>query len=123
MLLIADLLSQDELNRFYKIATDLGLDVLVEVHGEEDIGKAVNSGAAIIGINNRDLHTFRVDLTVTQKLIRNIPQNKVIVSESGIKTYEDMMFLKSLGVNAVLIGEAFMESDDIAAKMRELLRY
>ena len=123
ILLIADLLLADELAHFHKMAVDLGLDVLVEVHNEESIDKAVKANAGIIGINNRDLHTFKVDLDVTQKLIRHIPQNKVIVSESGIKTYEDMMFLKSLGVNAVLIGEAFMESDDIAAKMRELLRY
>lgn len=123
MLLIADLLSQDELNRFYRIAADLGLDVLVEAHNEEDIDKAVKANAAIIGINNRDLHTFKVDLETTPKLIRQIPDDKVVVSESGIKTYEDIMFMKSLGVNAVLIGEAFMESDDIAAKMKELFRY
>jgi indole-3-glycerol phosphate synthase len=79
--------------------------------------------ADIIGINNRDLHTFKVDLAVTQRLIRMIPQNKTIVSESGIKRYEDMMFLRSLGINAVLVGETFMESEDIAAKMRELMHY
>lgn len=123
MLLIAELLSKDEMKRFYDIATGLGLDVLVEAHNEEDLGKALAIDAEIIGINNRDLHTFKVDLGVTQKLIRHIPPNKVIVAESGIKTYEDMMFLKSLGVNAVLIGEAFMEAEDIGAKMRELLRY
>ena len=123
MLLIAELLSKDEMKRFYGIATGLGLDVLVEAHNEEDLDKAIAIDAEIIGINNRDLHSFKVDLGVTQKLIRHIPPNKVIVAESGIKTYEDMMFLKSLGVNAVLIGEAFMEAEDIGAKMRELLRY
>jgi len=64
-----------------------------------------------------------VDLAVTQRLVRLIPPGKVKVSESGIRTYEDVMFLKSIGVNAVLIGEAFMEADDIASKMREIMRY
>ncbi len=123
MLLIAELLSTNEIIGFYNLANSLGLDVLVEAHNEEDVEKALATGCSIIGINNRDLHSFKVDLSVTQKLIRMIPQNKVKVSESGIKSYEDVMFLKSLGVNAVLIGEAFMEADDIAAKMREIMRY
>lgn len=123
ILLICEILSIAELTKFYNLAIELGLDCLVEVHNEEDIEKALAVNAAIIGINNRDLHTFKVDLGVTQRLIRLIPQNKVIVSESGIKRYEDIMFLKSLGVNAVLIGEAFMEADDIASKMREMMRY
>jgi len=123
ILLITELLSAGELSRFYNLATSLGLDVLVEVHNEEDVEKALSTDAAIIGINNRDLHSFKIDIGLTQKLIRRIPQNKIRVSESGIKTYEDVMFLKSLGVNAVLIGELFMEADDIAAKMREVMRY
>ena len=123
ILLIADLLAVNELTGFYNLATSLGLDVLVEVHDEEDIEKALAANADIVGINNRDLHTFRVDLDITQKLVRLVPQSKIKVSESGIKTHEDVMFLKSLGVNAVLIGEAFMEAEDIAAKMREIMRY
>ena len=123
VLLIAELFSTNEMVGFHSLATSLGLDVLVEAHNEEDVEKALAADAAIIGINNRDLHTFKVDFNVTQKLIRLIPANRVRVSESGIKTYEDVMFLKSLGVNAVLIGEAFMEADDIAGKMREIMRY
>lgn len=123
ILLIPELLSANEMTGFYTLANSLGLDVLAETHTEEDVEKALASGASIIGINNRDLHTFKVDLGTTQKLIRLIPQNKIKVSESGIRTYEDVMFLKSLGVNAVLIGEAFMEAGDIAAKMREVMRY
>jgi len=123
ILLIAELLSVNEMVLFYNLATSLGLDVMIEVHNEEDVEKALTTDACIIGINNRDLHTFRVDLSVTQKLIRLLPQNKTKVSESGIKSYEDVMFLKSLGVNAVLIGEAFMEATDIASKMREIMRY
>lgn len=123
ILLIAHILTEEELANFYRIAKDLGMDVLVEVHNEEDMDKALKSGASIIGINNRDLTTFRIDLSTTQRLVRLIPENKVKVSESGIKTYEDVMFLKSLGIEAVLIGEVFMEASDIAAKMREVMRY
>lgn len=123
ILLIAEILAPAELSAFYNLAVSLGLDVLVEVHNEEDVDKALASGAAVIGINNRDLHTFKVDLNITQKLLRMIPAGKIRVSESGIKTYEDVMFLKSMGINAVLIGEAFMEASDIAAKMREIMRF
>jgi indole-3-glycerol phosphate synthase len=123
VLLIAELLSKNELAAFYNLASSLGLDVLIEAHTEEDVEKALATDCAIIGINNRDLHTFKIDLGVTQKLARLIPSGKIKVSESGIKSYEDVMFLKSLGVNAVLIGEAFMESGDIASKMREIMRY
>ena len=123
MLLIADLLSKSELCGFYDLATSLGLDVLIETHKEEDVEKALATEGSIIGINNRDLHTFRVDLSITQKLSRLVPSNRIKVSESGIRSYEDVMFLKSLGINAVLIGEAFMESADIASKMREMMRY
>ena len=122
ILLIADLLSAAETASFHSLAVSLGLDVLVEVHNEEDLEKAIAAGAAIIGINNRDLHTFKIDLGVTQNLIRLVPPNKIRVSESGIRTYEDVMFLKSLGINAVLIGEAFMQSSDIAAAVRDVMR-
>ncbi|MBI4974986.1 MAG: indole-3-glycerol phosphate synthase TrpC [Candidatus Omnitrophica bacterium] len=123
VILICEILSTNEIIKFNELAHSLGLDCLVEIHNEEDLEKALAAGANIIGINNRDLHTFRVDIGVTQKLARLIPKDKTIVSESGIKSYEDVMFLKSLGVNAVLIGEAFMEADDIAAKMRDIMRY
>ncbi len=122
VLLVADLLSRDEMVGFYRLAKSLGLDVLAEVHREEDIDKVIAADADIIGINNRDLHTFKVDLAVTQKLIKHLPAGKIKVSESGIRTYEDVMSLKSLGVNAVLIGEAFMEAGDIGSKMREIMR-
>ena len=123
ILLIADILTPEEMKRFLRLTKKLGMDALCEVHNEEDIQKSIEVGASIIGINNRDLHSFKVDLETTQRLIRFIPESKVRISESGIKTYEDVMFMKSLGVNAVLIGEAFMEADDIAAKMREIMRF
>ncbi|MFH1412135.1 MAG: indole-3-glycerol phosphate synthase TrpC [Candidatus Omnitrophota bacterium] len=122
ILLIANILTHEELGRYQNIAKGIGMDVLVEVHNEEEIEKALSCHAAIIGINNRDLTNFNVDIAVTQRLIRLIPENKIIVSESGIRTYEQIMFLKSLGVNAVLIGETFMRADNIGAKVRELMR-
>jgi len=122
ILLIAQILTQEELSHYYSIARDLGMDVLVEVHNAEEMQKALNSPAVIIGINNRDLTSFNVDISVTQQLIRMIPENKIIVSESGIESYEQMMFLKSLGVNAALIGETFMRVENIGEKVRELMR-
>jgi len=122
ILLIAHILTQAELNNYLGIAKGLGLDVLVEAHNEEDIEKAVKSHASIIGINNRDLTSFNVDISTTERLIHLIPENKVIVSESGIETYEQVMFLKSIGVNAVLIGETFMRAENIADKVRDLIR-
>ncbi len=122
ILLIAHILTQEELNRFYSLAKELGMDVLIESHSEEDLQKALATPAHILGINNRDLSNFVVDIETTQRLIRLIPENKTIVSESGIETYEQVMFLKSLGVNAVLIAEAFMRADNIGDKVRELMR-
>ncbi|RKY43139.1 MAG: indole-3-glycerol phosphate synthase TrpC [Candidatus Makaraimicrobium thalassicum] len=122
ILLISHILTQEELNRYLGIAKGLGMDVLVEVHNEEEVEKALKSHASMIGINNRDLMDFGVDIAVTQRLIRLIPENKVIVSESGIESYEQVMFLKSLGVNAVLIGEAFMRAGNIGEKVRELMK-
>ena len=122
VLLIAHILTQEQLVRYYNIAKELGMDVMVEVHNEEEVEKALASPATIIGINNRDLTDFNVDISVTQRLIHFIPENKIIVSESGIETYEQVMFLKSLGVSAVLIGETFMRSKNIGEKVRELMR-
>lgn len=123
ILLITDILSKEEMSRFLGIARSLGMDALCEIHSEEDLAKALSAGAEIIGINNRNLHDFKVDIETTPRLIRHIPHGKVIVSESGIKSYKDVMYLKSLGVNAVLIGEAFMTAPDITAKVREIMGY
>jgi indole-3-glycerol phosphate synthase len=123
VLLIADLLSRSELFQFLEICKNLAMDAVVEIHNEEDLNKSLSVDSQVIGINNRNLHTFEVNLEVTSNLIGSIPEDKTIISESGIKTYEDVMFLKSLGVNAVLIGETFMRSDDIGSKVRELMGY
>lgn len=121
ILLICDILSAEELKKFHALSLSLGMDVLVEAHNEEDVKKAAAAGASVIGINNRDLHTFKVDITVTERLVKQIPPHRTIVSESGIRTHEDIMFLKSLGVNAALIGETFMAAKDIGAKVKEVL--
>lgn len=123
ILLIAGLLSRSELFQFLEICKNLAMDAVVEIHNEEDLSKSLSVDSKIIGINNRNLHTFKVNLEVTSNLISSIPEDKIIISESGIRTYEDVMYLKSLGVNAVLIGETFMRSDDIGTKVRELMGY
>ncbi|MBD3378900.1 MAG: indole-3-glycerol phosphate synthase TrpC [Candidatus Omnitrophica bacterium] len=122
VLLIAHILTAGEISRLYELSKELGMDVLLEVHNEEELDKALRCNASIIGINNRDLSSFTVDLATTQRLIHMIPENKIIVSESGISTYEQIMFLKSLGVNAVLAGEVFMREDNVGSKVRELIR-
>jgi len=122
ILLIANILTTEELIRYYHTSKSLGMDVLVEVHNSEEMEKVLSTPASIIGINNRDLNDFEVDISVTQHLIRMIPENKIIVSESGIESYEQVMFLKSLGVNAVLIGGAFMKAENVGEKIRELMR-
>ena len=114
-------MSVEELKKFINTGRQYSIDFLIEVHSEEDVKKAIDSGSEIIGINNRDLHTFKVDIKTTPRLLKIIPDGKIVVSESGIKTKDDISYLKSLGINAVLIGEIFMRSDDIGMKVHELM--
>ncbi len=123
VLLISDILSEGELSSFLSIVSSLNMDAVVEVHSEWDLEKAIKVNSTIIGINNRDLHTFKVDIETTSRLSRLIPKGKVVISESGITSYENVMFLKSLGIDAVLVGEAFMKSTDIGARVREVMGY
>jgi len=123
VLLISDILSEGELSSFLSIAESLNMSAVVEVHSEWDLEKAIKVNSTIIGINNRDLHTFKVDIETTSRLSRLIPKGKVVISESGITSYENVMFLKSLGIDAVLVGEAFMKSTDIGARVREVMGY
>jgi len=99
----------------------LNMNCLVEVHNEAELKIALRSGARIIGINNRDLKTFTVELTVTERLRPLIPSDRIVVSESGIKDRNDMKNMRKWGVDAVLIGESLMSAPNIAAKMKELL--
>lgn len=120
ILLIASILSDDELKKFQIVAGILGMQCLVEVHNEEEVDRALGTGAKIIGINNRNLQTFDVSLETTAKLMNYIPNDRVVVSESGIKTPKDMAYLKEIGVDAVLIGETFMRAESIKGKIDEL---
>ncbi len=120
ILLIASILPGDMLKKFMIIAGILGLHCLVEVHDEAELDRALEAGAKIIGINNRDLKSFTVDLSVTGRLINKIPTDRAVVSESGISTAEDLRYLKGLGVDAVLMGEAFMHAVSIPEKVLEL---
>ena len=121
ILLIADLLSKEKLSELMQLADNLGLDYLIEVHNERELKKVLNLKVPLIGINNRDLHTLEVDFKITEKLFPLIPKDKVVVVESGIKSYQDVLFLKILGVSAILVGEAFMEADDIKRKVEEVM--
>lgn len=121
LLLIVAILKPEELRKLLELSHNLGMDCLVEVHTEAELEIALKSRTRIIGINNRDLTDFTVDLATTERLRTLIPSDKIIVSESGIKDYRDIKKLSDLGVDAVLIGEALMSSTDIAAKMRELM--
>ncbi len=121
ILLIADILSVEQLIKFKDIALSLNMDSLAEAHSEEDLDKIIKAGAELIGINNRDLHTFKLNLKTAENLIGLVPKGKIIVIESGIKSNSDLMFFKSLGANAVLAGEVFMDAEDIGAKVKELL--
>jgi indole-3-glycerol phosphate synthase len=120
ILLIADALSKSELIDLYSLAKDLGLHVLLEIHDQKELEKAVSTGSPIVGINNRNLKTFQVDLAVTARLIPLIPEGCLIVSESGIYQADQLRWLRGLGVNAVLVGEALMAREDIGQAFREL---
>ena len=104
-----------------RLSYQLGMSCLVEVHNEAELDVALESSAKIIGINNRDLKDFTVDLNATKRLRPRIPPDRIVVSESGINSRSDMEKLKAWGVDAVLIGEALLRASDIPAKMRELL--
>jgi len=121
ILLIADLLTKDKLIEFMRIADELDMDYLVEVHDEKELKKVLGLKVPIIGINNRNLRTLEVDFKTTEKLFTLIPKEKIVVVESGIKNSQDVLFLKILGANAVLIGTAFMEAVDIKAKVEEVM--
>ncbi len=124
ILLIAAVLSNQELKKFHGFARDLDLDVLVEVHNAEEMDKALAINAKLIGINNRDLKTFNVDLDITRKLVteyKNDLENKLIVSESGIFSNSDMQELYKLGVKAFLVGESLITQSNAVEAVRKLL--
>ena len=121
ILLIARVLTPAQLQSFQHLAAGFGMASLVEVHDEDDLARALEAGATIIGINNRDLNTFNIDLSTTERLKPLIPADRIVVSESGIRNRADIQKLREWGINAALIGEALMSAPDIASKMKDLL--
>lgn len=122
VLLICAILDDDELKRYLALAKELGMDALVEAHDEEEVARALDAGAKIIGVNNRDLRTFQVDMNNSIRLRRLAPPDVVFVSESGIRTSEDIRRLYENHVDAVLIGETLMRSEDKKAMLESLRR-
>jgi indole-3-glycerol phosphate synthase len=121
VLLIVAILESKKLAELLDLSHQLGMKCLVETHDEYECEVAVNSGVRIIGINNRDLRTFTVDIETTGRLRQLIPSDRIVVSESGIKNRNDIERLKGWNIDAVLIGESLMASDDIAAAIKEFL--
>ncbi|WP_456434178.1 indole-3-glycerol phosphate synthase TrpC [Thermosulfuriphilus sp.] len=121
ILLIVAALTPENLSRLLSYSRSLGLEALVEVHNEEELEVALSVGAEIIGINNRNLSTFEVDIETTFRLRPLIPPGVVVVSESGLRGREDILRLEAAGVDAALIGESLMKQKDKEAKLKELL--
>ncbi len=120
LLLIVAILNQEQLGKLLALSRELGLAALVEVHNEAEVNRALTAKAEIIGINNRDLRTFEIDLNITRRLRVLLPRQQLVVSESGIRGRDDVKKLKTWGVNAVLVGEALVTAGDIPAKLKEL---
>ena len=121
LLLIAGILEIGQLVEYLGLANDLGLSALVEVHDHQDLDKALAAGAGFIGINNRNLQTFVTDLQTSRDLISHIPEDRTVVSESGIRTRSDIEILTAAGIHAFLIGETLVQASNRGEKLRELL--
>ena len=121
VLLIASLLDDEQISSFLGIVGELGMSAIVEVHSQAETERAVAVGAPIIGINNRDLSTFTVDLGTTERLRSRIPKETIVISESGISCRADVERAQQAGAQAILVGEALLRAEDPAAKVRELL--
>jgi indole-3-glycerol phosphate synthase len=122
VLLVVGAMTQDELAGLYREAHALDLDAIVEIHDEEELDRALEVDADVLGINNRDLEDFSVDIERTFDLLADVPAGKVVVSESGIHSREQIDELEQVGVDAVLIGEALMRAPDPEAAVRQLTR-
>ena len=120
LLLIVAMLQPSQLRELLDLTQELWMQCLVEVHDQGELAIALDAGADIIGINNRDLRTFKTDLTVSEDVVPKVPKGKIIVSESGITQPYHLRRLAAIGVNAVLVGEALVTAQDVAEKVREL---
>ncbi|OHB83493.1 MAG: indole-3-glycerol phosphate synthase [Planctomycetes bacterium RBG_16_64_12] len=121
VLLIAECLDDAALKQLHEAVVELGMTPLVELYEPENLARVLAVGARLVGINNRNLHTFEVDLGHTLRLLGEIPADRVVVAESGIRTRADVERLESAGVHAMLVGETLMARDDVGAAVRELL--
>jgi indole-3-glycerol phosphate synthase len=121
VLLIVAILSDQELAALYRLVRDLHMSALIEVHDEGELARALAVGPCIVGINNRDLHTFTVDLGTTARLRPQVPDDVVLVSESGVHTPKDVERLAALGADAMLVGESLVKAQDVGAQVRELV--
>ena len=121
LLLMVSALEPSRLKELIELCNTLWIQPLVETHNKEELQIAIDSGADIIGINHRNLHDFSMDMNLVEKLMPLIPNGKIVVAESGIDSYEDVRRMKNLGVNAVLVGESIMRSENIGLKIRELM--
>lgn len=121
ILLIAECLNRQELRGLYQLTRDLGMAALIELYQPANLDNVLNTGTELIGVNNRDLSTFQVDLQQTLKLRKQIPSDKTLVGESGIQTRADAELLQEHGVQAMLVGESLMRQSDIQAAVRALL--
>ena len=120
ILLIVAILTSQQIKDLIALSRSCWMQCLVEVHSSEELNVALDAGAEIIGINNRDLRTFHTDLGITQELVKQVPRGKLVVSESGISTADHVRELKGMGVHATLVGEALVTAPDVAAKVKEL---
>jgi indole-3-glycerol phosphate synthase len=122
ILLIVSALSEEQLNQLHEVARSLGMDVLIEVHDEAELDIALKLDNPMVGINNRNLHSFEVSLENTYQLLSKIPDNKIVITESGIHNPEDVAAMRQHNVNAFLVGEAFMRSEEPGERLAEMFR-
>ena len=122
ILLIAKILSNNQLKNFFNIAKSLKMDTVIEVHSEDDLERILKLDVEIVGINHRNLEDFSMDLKITEKLLPQIPKNKIVISESGIESILDIREFKRLAVDGILIGESLMREKNIEKKLKEFIK-
>ncbi|MCI0467249.1 MAG: indole-3-glycerol phosphate synthase TrpC [Beijerinckiaceae bacterium] len=121
ILIVMACVTDEEASSLTRAAHDLAMDILVEVHDEAELARALPLETRLVGINNRDLRTFKVSLDVCERLAAKVPQDRIVVGESGIATHQDCLRLQAHGISAVLVGESLMRQKDVATAARELL--